>query len=76
MDFYSQVRDKFDQLRLELSSLQEEYEKNEKEYLNLKSCNPDKRIENKNELLYYKIRDMYNGKIPSKYLSGTLYFFS
>ena len=41
----------------------------------LKNENPDIRVENKNEELYYLIRDMYNGKIPAQYLDGVLYFF-
>lgn len=32
-------------------------------------------MENKNEALYYKIRDMFNHKIESEYLEAVVYFF-
>ena len=32
-------------------------------------------MENKNEALYYLIRDMYNHKIPIEYLESVIYFF-
>lgn len=72
--FYYNVRDEFSILRNQLDLLQDTYETNQKLFRALKS-NTTERVENKNEALYYLIRDMYNGKIPSAYLDGVLYYF-
>lgn len=72
--FYYNVRDEFSILRNQLDLLQDTYETNQKLYRALKSDTTE-RVENKNEALYYLIRDMYNGKIPSAYLDGVLYYF-
>ena len=47
----------------------------ESDYKVRKALAPDERVPNANEALYYRIRDMYNGKIPAEYLDGVLYFF-
>lgn len=72
--FYYNVRDEFSILRSQLDLLQDTYETNQKLFRALKSDTTE-RVENKNEALYYLIRDMYNGKIPSAYLDGVLYYF-
>lgn len=72
--FYYNVRDEFSILRNQLDLLQDTYETNQKLFRTLKSDTTE-RVENKNEALYYLIRDMYNGKIPSAYLDGVLYYF-
>lgn len=72
--FYYNVRDEFSILRNQLDLLQDTYETNQKLFRALKSDTTE-RVENKNEVLYYLIRDMYNGKIPSAYLDGVLYYF-
>ena len=72
--FYYNVRDEFSILRNQLDLLQDTYETNQKLFRALKSDTTE-RVENKNEALYYLIRDMYNGKIPSAYLDGVLYYF-
>lgn len=73
--FYECVRNHYDDMRLELDRIQEVYEFNQSEYKALKAKAPDDRVPNANETLYYSIRDMFNGKIESKYLDGVLYFF-
>lgn len=77
IDFYTSVRDKYDQLKAELSGLECEYRSNQCEYENAKKSAPstDCYVENKNEALYYRIRDMYNNKIEKEYLDATLYYF-
>lgn len=75
MSFYKDVRDSYDTVRLQLDELQQIYEANQQKYEKLKKKNPDKRVENKNEALYYRIRDMFNGKIDAEYLSSVIYFF-
>lgn len=75
ISFYLNVRNDYEETRKQLDILQNIYEENQNLYKRLKNENPDIRVENKNEELYYLIRDMYNGKIPAQYLDGVLYFF-
>lgn len=75
MTFYRELKDKYPLMRKQLDALQSEYETNQLAYLALKKSNPDERVENKNEALYYKIRDMFNHKVGSDYLDSVLYFF-
>lgn len=73
--FYECVRNHYDEMRTELDLIQELYERNQADYKARKALAPDERVSNANEALYYRIRDMYNGKIPTEYLDGVLYFF-
>jgi DNA adenine methylase len=75
MNFYQEVRNKYDLVRAQLNDLQNLYENNQIEYAIQKKANPNLRVENKNESLYYNIRDMFNHKIESCYLDSVLYFF-
>ena len=75
MQFYTEIRDDYETARKQLDVLQEVYESNQRAYAELKKKNPEKRVENKNEALYYQIRDMFNHKIPSDYLDAVVYFF-
>jgi len=75
MNFYQDVRDNYDVIRTQLDDLQALYEANQKEYAALKAKAPDLRVENKNEALYYELRDMFNHKIEPKYRDSVLYFF-
>ena len=75
VSFYMNVKDNYSVMREQLDSLQAIYERNQRAYKELKVKNPEKRVENKNEDLYYKIRDMYNGKTASEYIDGVVYFF-
>lgn len=75
MVFYHEVRENYPELHRQLYEIQDIYDRNQKEYTDLKSKNPDLRVPNKNEDLYYQLRDMYNGKVKSTYSPGALYFF-
>ncbi len=75
VSFYNNVRDNYSKMRIELDQLQSIYEENQQLYKKLKDKTPEERVENKNEALYYSIRDMYNGKIQSEYIDGVLYYF-
>ncbi len=77
MNFYGQVRNNYQELSRELFELEQIYEKNQLDYTKNKAAigNSNIRIENRNETLYYKLRDMYNGIIESEYMQGTLYYF-
>ena len=72
--FYNDVKYNFNQLKLELNQLQYIYEENQLEFEKLKERNPNKKIHNNNEDLYYEMRKEFN--YPSgKYLHGTIYYF-
>ena len=73
--FYKQMKEEYPTARRQLDELQIIYEQNQKEYEGLKKKHPEERVENKNEALYYKIRDMFNHKIESEYLEAVVYFF-
>lgn len=74
ISFYNDVKYNFNQLKLELGQLQYIYEQNQLEFETLKKCNPNKKIHNNNEDLYYEMRKEFN--YPSgKYLHGTVYYF-
>ena len=75
INFYRDVRDRFDELSKELSTIQTIYEKNQLAYREKKKKDPDKRIPNANEELYYSLRDQYNGLAKATYSRAALYFF-
>ena len=75
MDFYRTVRDDYSALRRQLDELERIYAQNQSEYARKKAQSPENRVEDANEALYYRLRDMYNGKAPSAYLPAVTYFF-
>lgn len=76
IDFYLTVKNSFKTLKNELFELENIYDSNQSLYENLKSITDSyKHVPNENETLYYKLRDMYNGKVEKGYLDATLYYF-
>ncbi len=77
ISFYRQVRDEYPALSRELSGLQAVYEENQRDFARLRAMEPDPsiRVENRNEALYYRLRDMYNHLTVPEYMEGTLYYF-
>lgn len=75
MSFYIELRDNYSRVKKELKAIQGEYDRNRKEFDLLKQESGDTRVHDKNEDLYYKLRDMFNGKLKSEYLPATLYYF-
>ena len=75
VNFYRDVRNRFDDLSKELASIEEIYERNQNEYKLRKMASPDKRVPNANEAFYYALRDQYNGIAPAQYSRAALYFF-
>lgn len=76
INFYISVRNNFEVIRKELTSLELTYTTNQIEYEKLKEKDISSLyIENKNESLYYVLRDMFNGKIEKKYSDASLYYF-
>lgn len=75
MDFYRGVRDDYPRLRRELDELESLYAANRVAYDALKQEHPDERVEDHNEALYYRLRDMYNGIAPRAYSPALLYYY-
>ena len=75
MTFYAGVRDNFDALRNELSEIEGIYTNNRKQFEKLKSITPENRVDDNNEPLYYKIRDMFNDLAEKEYSDALIYFF-
>ena len=75
MDFYREVRDNYSALRTELDGLEAKYNENRQAFEALKAQHPEERVEDRNEALYYWIRDMYNGRIAPRFLDATIYYF-
>lgn len=73
--FYKEMKERYPDARRQLDILQGIYEENQKAYEVLKKENPEKRVENKNEALYYKMRDAFNHKVNTEYLESVVYFF-
>ncbi len=75
MNFYRAVQNNYYELRDELSQLEEIYNQNRAEFERLKKENPEERVPDANEPLYYHLRDMYNGIVPSDYSDAALYYY-
>ena len=76
INFYLSVRNNFNTLRKELTSLETTYISNQIAYEKLKATDTTSiYVENKNEALYYLLRDMFNAKIEKKYSDASLYYF-
>jgi len=73
--FYEGVKSNFEHLKKELAEIECAYTENQKNFEQLKLNNPDQRVENKNEDLYYLFRDMFNGLTNKSYSDAALYFF-
>lgn len=75
IQFYEQIANRYNEVMEQLNTLHTLYEENQIEYERLKKLNPNTKIPNANENLYYLLRDMYNDITPPKYLAATLYYY-
>lgn len=75
MGFYKGVRDYYPRLRKELDEIEKTYAANRAEFDALKLEHPTEHVEDKNEAIYYRMRDMYNGLFPKEYSDALLYFY-
>jgi len=75
MSFYNAVKYDFTQLRKELDEIENLYKTNRRKFEILKKVNPDERVNDDNESLYYRFRDMFNDLRPKEYSEAALYFF-
>ncbi|MCD8296267.1 MAG: Dam family site-specific DNA-(adenine-N6)-methyltransferase [Prevotella sp.] len=75
MEFYRGVRDDYENLRKELDEIEQLYTRNRRDFEVKKSQNPDVRVEDKNEELYYHLRAMFNDNGRKTYSDALLYYF-
>jgi DNA adenine methylase len=75
MAFYAGVKDNYSVLRTELNEIENIYEANRRQFDALKKQTPNDRVEDRNEAMYYQIRDMFNDLADKKYSDALLYFF-
>lgn len=75
IEFYRGVSADYNTVRSELDSLEREYAANRADFDKLKAITPDQRVEDRNEALYYSIRDMFNGLAGKKYSDASIYYF-
>ena len=75
MVFYEGVRNRYKELRQELDAIESIYTQNRAMFDKLKASHPNERVADKNEELYYNIRDMYNNLTNKLYSDALLYYF-
>jgi len=75
MAFYEGVKNNYSYLRKELDEIEKIYEANRRQFDALKRQTPNERVEDKNEELYYQLRNMFNDFSEKKYSDALLYFF-
>lgn len=75
MAFYKGVQSNYPTLRKELDEIEKIYETNRKQFDALKRQTPNERVEDKNEDLYYLLRNMFNDLCDKQYSDALLYFF-
>ncbi len=75
MAFYQAVQHDYAHLKAELDEIGEFYRTNRQTYEILKQQNPDQRVPDGNESLYYRLRDMFNHIEEPTYSEAALYYF-
>lgn len=75
ISFYQGVKLNYPSLRKELDAIEKQYELNRKDFDDLKQVHPTEHVEDKNEALYYEIRNMFNGLQEKTYSDALLYYF-
>ena len=75
MGFYAAVQQNYAELSRELSQLENIYNANRLDFEALKKLHPCERVLDKNEELYYNLRDMYNGLLEPRFSPAALYYF-
>lgn len=75
MEFYIAVQQNYSNLSNELARLEDIYSANRSRFETLKKRHPNERVLDKNEDLYYALRDMYNGLSKPRYSTPALYYF-
>jgi DNA adenine methylase len=73
--FYKGIKNNYLVLRTELDKIEKTYEANRRQFDALKQQTPNERVEDKNEALYYQIRDIFDDLTDKEYSDALLYFF-
>ena len=73
--FYIGVRDCFPKLREELDELEQLYRQHRAEFDALKAENPNERVPDRNEEMYYHLRAQFNGTEAQRYSEAALYYY-
>lgn len=75
IDFYKDVQSEFELTHVQLSAIGTAYKHNRELFDQLKAKHPNQRVIDENESFYYKMRDIFNGKIDADYTYATVYFY-
>lgn len=75
IEFYLGVQLHYTELSHELAILEKTYNANRTKFEALKKLYPNDKVADKNEDLYYTLRNMYNGLSKPKFSSAALYYF-
>ncbi len=75
IDFYRGVRNDYPHLRQELDEIEAVYTANRQAFDQLKELQPNDRVEDRNETVYYALRDMFNGIAEKRYSDAALYYY-
>ncbi len=75
MGFYLGVRNNYTTLRRELDDIESLYTSYRREFDQLKKKHPDKRVEDRNEEMYYHLRAQFNGIEKQYYSDAALYYY-
>lgn len=75
MDFYINVRENYKIVKDELNVIEKQYKENRNKFEMLKNLNPNDRVEDNNEDLYYKMRSLFNLEDYTTLNWATVYYF-
>ncbi len=73
--FYRGVQTDYQKVREELDEIERIYQSNRRDFDALKKENPACRVADKNEEMYYALRDMFNDLASKKYSDAALYYY-
>ena len=73
--FYLGVRNRYSKLREELDEIEQLYRTYRYEFEALKSRNPNVRVADRNEEMYYRLRAQFNGTEEKYYSDAALYYY-
>lgn len=75
MNFYRGIKYNYETIKHELKEIQLIYEKNRKEFEEKKKGFPKKRVDDKNEPIYYKMREIFNNDRETSMHEATVYYY-
>lgn len=75
MTFYRDLRNNYPALKRDVDKLKRLYDTGRETYETRKAQHPETKADDPREALYKQLRDMFNGKTPSPYTPGAVYYF-